>query len=217
MKRVFSIPPPDGIKHLNAIGLVTCAALAQLTPTQKYFFDFILSILGEDMASNIFMMATLADGGTPPVFTAVKAANIPCCDLFKFNNSSLYARPNDTIGEMFWKIVLKCFENFFAHLTTVESQSLHLTREVLRRKVNLKPGEYVMNCLKCNFTCHYPCTISNDELKWRCDAMNWIEAGENSVCGMCPGNCHWTYHCSVPYRFDSYETEEERTLDVLSC
>ena len=65
----------------------------------KVRFDFILSILGKEMASNIFIMATVADGGTPPVFTAIKAANIPGCDLYEFNNSSLYARPNYTIGE----------------------------------------------------------------------------------------------------------------------
>ena len=119
---------------------------------------------------------------------------------------------------MFWEMSLESFEDFFAHLKTVETRSLHLTREVPderehfetivqgllqqiitvmstkdelqqeqkvlerlqskvsnlekqqstytvrvvnQRKVDLDPGVYVMNCLICNFTCHYPCSIAN--------------------------------------------------------
>ena len=45
--------------------------------------------------------------------------------------------------------------------------------------------------------------------------MNWREAGENSVCQVCPRNCEWQKHCSNPYRIEAYEEEEERTLDDL--
>ena len=138
IKKFFSTPPPDGIDHLNAIVFVTQAGLARLGPTQKHIFDSILAIFGKDIASNIFMMATFADGGVPPVLAAIKAANIPSCGLFKFNNSSLYAKPNDNFAKMFWKMGVRSFEDFFAHLKTVEAQSLLLTKEVLKEREHLE-------------------------------------------------------------------------------
>ena len=267
------MPPPDGIDHLNAIGFVTQAALARLTPTQKYIFDSILAIFGKDIASNIFMMATFADGGVPQVLAAIKAANIPSCDLFKFNNSSLCAKPNDNFAQMFWKMGLKSFENFFANLKTVETRSLCLTKEVLKerehletviqgllpqikivmstmdelqqeekvlerlqieasdlesqdfkytvtvvhqRKVDLKPGEHVTNCLQCNFTCHYPCALPNNDQKRWCAAMKRLNADKDSAaCKVCPGKCHWEKHTNNTFRIEGYEEEEERTLDDL--
>ena len=138
IKHFFSAPPPCGIDHLNAIGFVTQAALARLTPTQKYIFDSILAIFGNDIASNIFMMATFADGGDPPVMAAIKAANIPFCDLFKFNNSSLYASCSDMFGKMFWEMGFSSFKAFLDHLMTVETKSLRLTRVVLDEREHLE-------------------------------------------------------------------------------
>ena len=114
IKGLFSKPPPDGIDHLDVIGFVTQAGLARLGPTQKYIFDSILAIFGKDIA--IFTMVTFADGGVPPVLVAIQAApNIPFFDAFLFNNSSLYAKPKDNFGQMFWKMGVRNFEDFFCH------------------------------------------------------------------------------------------------------
>jgi len=121
IKELFAMPLPNCINHLNAIGFVTQSTLARLTPTQKYIFDSILAIFGKDIASNIFMMATFADDGVPPVLAAIKAADIPSCDLFKFNNSALCASLSDIFGKIFWEMGLKSFGEFFAHLKTVET------------------------------------------------------------------------------------------------
>ena len=80
-----------GIDHLDGIGFVTQASLARLTPVQKYMFDSILAMFGKDMASNIFMMVTFADGNKPLVLDVIKAAAIPFQKSFKFNNSAVYA------------------------------------------------------------------------------------------------------------------------------
>ena len=48
------------------------------------------------------------------------------------------------------------------------------TREVTvtkQRKVDLAPGKYTTNCLKCNVTCHPECKIPNDTGKYYCWAM----------------------------------------------
>ena len=116
----FSIKGPNGIDHLDGIGFVTQASLARLTPTQKYIFHSILSIFGADVANNIFMMVTFADGQHPPVMTAIKEADIPCTDFYKFNNSALFANnvanindADENFDAMFWKMGFVSFKRFF--------------------------------------------------------------------------------------------------------
>ena len=152
IKEFFSLPGENGIDHLDGIGFVTQAALARLTPTQQYIFDSILSTFGKDVASNIFMMITFADGNKPPVVDAIKSAEIPFCKYFKFNNSSLFNRSVDEdkddeeesdeddedFGEMFWKMGFISLQKFFTTFATVEPKSLQLTKEVLEERQRLE-------------------------------------------------------------------------------
>ena len=83
-----------------------------------------------------------------------------------------------------------------------------------QRKVNLPTATYVTNCLICNFTCHNPCGIPNDDKKYQCAAMDG--GGEaNAKCRVCPGKCGWSHHCNNPYYFEIYEEVETRTSDEL--
>ena len=61
------------------------------------------------------------------------------------------------------------------------------------KKVDLPSGEFVMNCVRCNFICHTSCLIARDEDKHRCEA---IDGGgpNNAKCRICPGRCGWKYH-----------------------
>ncbi|PFX22219.1 Stonustoxin subunit alpha [Stylophora pistillata] len=141
IKEFFSIPPPNGIDHLDGIGFVTQASLARLTPPQEYIFDSVLSIFGNDVSKNIFMMLTFADGQHPPVLDAIKKANIPCDKYFKFNNSALFAENTETeegFDAMFWKMGFRSFQNFFTQFAKSESVSLRLTKEVLKERDQLQ-------------------------------------------------------------------------------
>ena len=119
IKEFFSIPPPDGIDHIDGIGFVVQSSQARLTQTQKYIFDSILSIFGNDVFRNIFLIITFSDGQRPPVLEAVKEANIPNYTerFFKFNNSALLAENHESgevgFDEMFWKMGSVSFKNFF--------------------------------------------------------------------------------------------------------
>ena len=127
IQEFFSIPVRDGgIDHLDAIGFVTQASLARLTPTQRYVFDSILSVFGKDVEDNIFMMITFADGNYPPVVDAVKKAKISYKKYFKFNNSAIYPRSeqinhednssDDEDGDfdrMFWLMGMKSSKVFW--------------------------------------------------------------------------------------------------------
>ena len=119
IKEFFSIPPPDGIDHIDGIGFVVQSSQARLTQTQKYIFDSILSIFGNDVSRNIFLIITFSDGQRPPVLEAVMEANIPNYTekFFKFNNSALFAENHESgevgFDEMFWKMGSVSFKNFF--------------------------------------------------------------------------------------------------------
>ncbi|XP_055486322.1 uncharacterized protein LOC129693544 [Leucoraja erinacea] len=150
---------PQGVDQIDAVCFVVQASLARLTQTQKYVFDSILSIFGKDIAENIQIMVTFADGQRSPVLEALIADKVPCPKdkkglpvHFKFNNSAIYAqRPTSGVegrsnsGEedndfnlMFWKMGTNSMKKFFTALSTMQARSLLLTREVLNERSQLE-------------------------------------------------------------------------------
>ena len=156
VREFFSMGSVNGIDCLHAIGFVTQASMVRLTPiaTQKYIFDFILSIFGNDIKHNVLLMTTFADNRKPAVLDAVKAADIPFTKYFKFNNSALFPEPPDAQSgnedggpsdELYWKLCMDSFDNFAKKLVTMQAQSLTLTRAVLEERQQL---ETVMQSLQ---------------------------------------------------------------------
>ncbi|KAL1279172.1 hypothetical protein QQF64_025845 [Cirrhinus molitorella] len=146
---------PGGIDHIDAVCFVVQASLARLTHTQKYVFDSILSIFGKDIAQNILVLVTFADGKAPPVLEAIKVSEVPCSTNdsgeplhFKFNNSALFATNYksaddeesdcDNFDQMFWKLGFSSMNKFFTSLNTMKTQSLSLTQEVLKERQQLE-------------------------------------------------------------------------------
>nr|XP_015207678.1 PREDICTED: uncharacterized protein LOC102696357 [Lepisosteus oculatus] len=143
----------NGIISLDAVCFVVQSALARLTHTQKYIFESILSIFGKDIAGNIVVLVTFADGKSPPVLEAIREADILCAKdkndnplHFKFNNSVLFASNNggtgvsdqDDFDKMFWRMGSVSMKTFFSHLNTMQTQSLQLTKEVLAERQQLE-------------------------------------------------------------------------------
>ena len=270
IKTLFSCGGPSSVDQIDGVGFVVQASSPRLTPTMKYIFDSVLSIFGNDIASNIFLLITFADNKTPPVLSAVKAANIPYCADFRFNNSALYSNEtNDEFSETFWKLGSTTFEHFFTEFEKVEPHSLSLTRETLserqqleaifegvkkqikfiiakiemlrqkqqilhrreaeilrnqhfseeitiveQRQVKLPNNVFVTNCRQCEFTCHFPCPIPENQEKYRCKVMNDSGTG-NARCTVCPKKCQWDQHVVAPYRFETYCRVETYTSDDL--
>ncbi|XP_055487367.1 uncharacterized protein LOC129694670 [Leucoraja erinacea] len=157
---------PQGVDQIDAVCFVAQASLARLTHTQKYVFNSILAIFGKDIAENIQILVTFADGQPPPVLEALKLAEVPCPKdttglpvHFKFNNSAIFAqRPtsvnygnecrshdsgvggenDDNFDAMFWKMGANSMKKFFTALNTMETKSLSLTREVLKERKQLE-------------------------------------------------------------------------------
>ena len=127
LKQFLSV---SGIDSINAVGFVTEASSARLTPTQKYIFHSISNIFGKDIASSILLMATFADAKTPPVVGALQEAGATFRKCFRFNNSALYPEEDDkdndsldsedaeqaNFDEMFWDWSMNSFTDFFEEL-----------------------------------------------------------------------------------------------------
>ena len=124
---------------MGAVWFVTQAPLCRLSPTQRYIFDSVLAIFGNDIKENIFVLITFADGQRPPVLDAIKEAGIPHQGTFIFNNSALFVDPDNTPnGRIFWKMGKQGFKDFFKTLDNVNTRSLTLTKEVLQTRKRLE-------------------------------------------------------------------------------
>ena len=151
IKEIFSntLQGIKGIDHLDAIGFVIQSSLVSLTIEQR-IFNSIVSIFGNDVANNIFMMVTFADASKPPVMTAIEEADIKFRKIFKFNNSALHVSNSSRceshehdFDSMFWKLGINSFNYFFESLCDVEQISLCLTKEVLRKRKHLEVAHQV--------------------------------------------------------------------------
>ena len=143
IREFFSHGGNIGVDQLDGVCFVVQASLARLTPTQKYIFDSILAVFGNDVVENIFILITFADSQTPPVICAIQDAAIPHKQSFKFNNSALFVRrwlepANEEFDKFFWNMGFTSFKNFFQTFQTTKPVSLTLTKEVLKERQHLE-------------------------------------------------------------------------------
>ncbi|KAF3857693.1 hypothetical protein F7725_010894 [Dissostichus mawsoni] len=147
-----------GVSEIDAVCFVAQASLARLTATQKYVFESVLSIFGNDVTENLQVLVTFADGQHPPVLEAINASGVPCPKTedglpvhFKFNNSALFAQNQssaaaDSSGveekgsfdQMFWQMGAQSMKTFFVASDKLTTKSLTLTKEVLRERKQLQ-------------------------------------------------------------------------------
>ncbi|CAL8307673.1 unnamed protein product [Gadus morhua 'NCC'] len=147
-----------GVSEIDAICFVAEASSARLTKTQKYVFDSVLKIFGNDVEENIQIMVTFSDGNDPPVLEAIKVAQVPCPKgkdglpiHFKFNNTvrKIPAANNEDdtsdddenegdVDKLFWKKGNKSMARFFSALHKINPKSLTLTKQVLRERAQLQ-------------------------------------------------------------------------------
>ncbi|XP_039598653.1 verrucotoxin subunit beta-like [Polypterus senegalus] len=137
-------------QHINAICFVVQNFQAELT--QKYIFDSVLSIFGKDIANNVLVLITFADGRRPPVLDAITESNIPFHKddkgkpfFFRFNNSVLFANNDESnssddqmFDKIFWDMGAKSMEKLFMCLEKMDSKSLALTKEVIKERKRLE-------------------------------------------------------------------------------
>ena len=211
----------QGIDHLDGIGFVIQSSLVNLTIEQR-MFNSIVSIFGNDVANNIFMMVTFADASKPPVITAIKEANIKFKRIFKFNNSALFVSNSSRCGcqendfnSIFWKLGINSFKYFFESLCDVEQISLCLTKEVLRKRKHLEVAHQAVQQqidmsvtkleeLKQEDNLHQREAIlaGNKHFPWQVLAIQ-VDNPPNvysTNCSVCEYTCH--VECNAPHVYD---------------
>ena len=134
IKELLTAQGDEGIDQLHGIGFVTQAPQTRLTPTQQYVFDSILSVFGEDVADNIFLMVTFADGRQPPVLDAARAAGVLFKSHFEFNSSAVFVK-NDEYSQLHWRMNKAGLQGFMVRLSKARTKQ---TGEVLRERGKLK-------------------------------------------------------------------------------
>ena len=234
LKRFLSV---SGFDSINAVGFVTEASSARLTPTQKYIFHSILSIFGKDISNSILLMATFADGKTPPVVGALREAGATFRKCFRFNNSALYPEEDDedddglysedaeqtNFDEMFWSLTMNGFKEFFEELFHMNSRQLNLNeREQLTLRLQglklqglwtvakieeLKEEEKIVNQ-------HESDIIDNKQFNYTIDAAKPrpVEHKECTNCTKCWFTCHENCSCPLPA-----DEEEVNCVSVQKC
>ena len=140
-----------GVQQLEAICFVVQSSESRLTKTQRYIFDSILSLFGNDIKDNIRIMVTFADNEIPPVLEAIKVADIPSPVDPKTNlplhhkfNSNIFFTGNrsdvqtDDVNQIYFDMAVEGFDRFFDDLSRMETKSLAMTREVLEERKKLE-------------------------------------------------------------------------------
>lgn len=119
IRQLFHEQSSKGIAFVDAVSFLVKAPDARLTHSQKYIFDSILSLFGNDIKENICCLVTFADGNTPPVLDALKESNLLFDPYFPFNNSGLFANNAAnaiSLAPMFWDMGTNSFKRFFDHI-----------------------------------------------------------------------------------------------------
>ena len=129
-----------GIDSLNAVAFVVQSAIPRLGAAQKYIFDQIQQLFGNDIKDNFIIVATFADAGEPKVMASIKEANIPANYVSKFNNSALFSKidgEDGYINKLFWEIGQRGYSHIFASVAKITPKSLVLTQNVLKERNKL--------------------------------------------------------------------------------
>ncbi|XP_071144020.1 uncharacterized protein [Mytilus edulis] len=145
IRDMFTAKDARGVATLDAVCFILKAPDARLTTTQKYIFESILALFGNDIKNNICTLVTFADGQRPPVLAALEALEgtpLPFTTYFPFNNSALFvdnrADHQGTLSPFFWEMGMKSCGDFFQSLDGLQTRSLLLTAEVLTKRQKLE-------------------------------------------------------------------------------
>ena len=127
---------------LNAIALVIPANENLQSAEQRYVFDQILSVFGDNLAENFTVFFAFADGKTPAATGEIENSGISRKFMFQFNNSALYAKNIDGENLHDTEYVRNCgqkdMEKVLKVLSNFKPQPLNLTNKILEQRSELK-------------------------------------------------------------------------------
>ena len=133
--------------EINAVCLVLKSSDNRLAACQKYIFNCIFNLFGEDMKRVFLAMLTFCDGGKPQVLNALKDEGCLFSQFlqslgkdwyYKFNNSAIFEKnEDDVLNITYWNIGIESFRKFTEKLETLPKVNLVKTRRVLELRSHL--------------------------------------------------------------------------------
>jgi len=151
IKEFFNTKGRTGIDHLDAVCFFAKSSDPRLSPTQRYIYQSVLQVFGKDVERSIYVMVTFCDdsgndddddsddegSNNLKVVDALRESKVPCFTVYQFNNGALYSK-NTKKRKPLWSLSTAAFQRFFDNLTTSESVSLLLTKEVMENREQLQ-------------------------------------------------------------------------------
>lgn len=138
----------DKLSEINAICFVCQSANARLTTNQKYVFNSIFDLFGDDVKENFICMLTFCDGAKPVIVESLQSKKfmfseiIPYIEVpwyYTFNNSGIFENgENNPLTHTFFDIGMKSFEDFTKRIIKLRPKSLDKSRDVLKERQTLE-------------------------------------------------------------------------------
>ena len=138
----------DKLNSITCICFVAQSCNARLSANQKYIFNCILDLFGDDVKSNFTCMLTFCDGAKPVILDSLQSKEfmfheiIPYIEnpwFYKFNNSGIFEKDLDNeFNKSFFKLGMKSFEDFTNRIKKLKKISLNKSKEVLLERQHLE-------------------------------------------------------------------------------
>ena len=138
----------DKLNSITCICFVAQSCNARLSANQKYIFNCILDLFGDDVKSNFTCMLTFCDGAKPVIIDSLQSKEfmfheiIPYIEspwFYKFNNSGIFEKDvQNEFNRSFFKLGMRSFEDFYGRIKRLKKISLSKSKEVLMERQHLE-------------------------------------------------------------------------------
>ena len=143
------------INEINAVCLVVKSSDNRLTACQKYIFNCVFDLFGEDTKDIFIAMLTFCDGGKPPALASLTDKSCLFSEIikhrsndwyFKFNNSAIFEKDEeDVLNLTYWNIGMDSFAKFTQKLDTLPTIGLSQTKTVLNERSRLTENVEILS------------------------------------------------------------------------
>ena len=143
------------LNEINAVCLVVKSSDNRLTACQKYIFNCVFDLFGEDTKDIFIAMLTFCDGGKPQALASLTDKSCLFSKMikhrsndwyFKFNNSAIFEKDEeDLLNLTYWNIGMDSFQKFTQKLDKLPAIGLSQTKTVLNERSRLTKNVEILS------------------------------------------------------------------------
>ena len=143
------------LNEINAVCLVVKSSDNRLTACQKYIFNCVFDLFGEDTKDIFIAMLTFCDGGKPQALASLTDKSCLFSQMiknrgndwyFKFNNSAIFEKDiEDVLNLTYWNIGMDSFHKFTQKLDKLPKITLDQTKTVIIERSRLTKNVEILS------------------------------------------------------------------------